>query len=192
MKLSINRGTKLSMKPAQSLAQTLAWSWAWTLAQSWAWSQHEVEHKPWNKVEYKPWHKVEHRASTNLNMNHVTKLSSKLNMNPAWCWAQTLAQSLAQSQQKVEHKPWHKVEHEPCHRFEDGVEHEASMKLSTNPGTKLTFPFYNLIGYLITPPHPNAKFPPITTLLNRPTYHKSAKVSPSSVKITCWTVVWWW
>ena len=28
-------------------------------------------------------------------------------------------------------------------------------------------------------PIPNAKFPPITTLLNRPTYHKSAKVSPS-------------
>ena len=25
--------------------------------------------------------------------------------------------------------------------------------------------------------HPNAKFPPITALLNRPTYHKSAKVS---------------
>ena len=27
-------------------------------------------------------------------------------------------------------------------------------------------------------PIPNAKFPPITALLNRPTYHKSAKVSP--------------
>ena len=32
----------------------------------------------------------------------------------------------------------------------------------------------------LTPHHPisNAKFPPITALLNRPTYHKSAKVSP--------------
>ena len=27
-------------------------------------------------------------------------------------------------------------------------------------------------------PIPNAKFPPITALLNMPTYHKSAKVSP--------------
>ena len=27
-------------------------------------------------------------------------------------------------------------------------------------------------------PIPDPKFPPITTLLNRPTYHKSAKVSP--------------
>ena len=27
-------------------------------------------------------------------------------------------------------------------------------------------------------PIPNAKFPPITALLNRPTYHKSANVSP--------------
>ena len=29
-------------------------------------------------------------------------------------------------------------------------------------------------------PIPNAKFPPITALLNRPTYHKSAKVSHHS------------
>ena len=28
-------------------------------------------------------------------------------------------------------------------------------------------------------PIPNAKFPPITALLNRPTYHKRSKVSPS-------------
>ena len=27
-------------------------------------------------------------------------------------------------------------------------------------------------------PIPNAKFPPITALLNRPTYHKRSKVSP--------------
>ena len=33
----------------------------------------------------------------------------------------------------------------------------------------------------LAPDHPilNAKFPPITALLNRPTYHESAKVTPS-------------
>ena len=35
-------------------------------------------------------------------------------------------------------------------------------------------------------PIPNAKFPPITTLLNRPTYHKSAKVSPPPFPQILW------
>ena len=35
-------------------------------------------------------------------------------------------------------------------------------------------------------PIPNAKFPPITTLLNRPTYHKSAKVSPPPFPQISW------
>ena len=35
-------------------------------------------------------------------------------------------------------------------------------------------------------PIPNAKFPPITALLNRPTYHKSAKVSPPPFPQILW------
>ena len=35
-------------------------------------------------------------------------------------------------------------------------------------------------------PIPNAKFPPITALLNRPTYHKSAKVSPPPFPQISW------
>ena len=35
-------------------------------------------------------------------------------------------------------------------------------------------------------PIPNAKFPPITTLLNRPTYHKSAKVFPPPFPQILW------
>ena len=35
-------------------------------------------------------------------------------------------------------------------------------------------------------PIPNAKFPPITALLNMPTYHKSAKVSPPHFPLISW------
>ena len=35
-------------------------------------------------------------------------------------------------------------------------------------------------------PIPNAKFPPITALLNRPTYHKGAKVSPPPFPQILW------
>ena len=35
-------------------------------------------------------------------------------------------------------------------------------------------------------PIPNAKFPPITALLNMPTYHKSAKVSPPPFPQILW------
>ena len=35
-------------------------------------------------------------------------------------------------------------------------------------------------------PIPNAKFPPITALLNIPTYHKSAKVSPPPFPQISW------
>ena len=35
-------------------------------------------------------------------------------------------------------------------------------------------------------PIPNAKFPPITALLNMPTYHKSAKVSPPPFPRISW------
>ena len=35
-------------------------------------------------------------------------------------------------------------------------------------------------------PIPNAKFPPITALLNRPTYHKSSKVSPPPFPQILW------
>ena len=35
-------------------------------------------------------------------------------------------------------------------------------------------------------PIPNAKFPPITALLNRPTYHKSIKVSPPPFPQILW------
>ena len=35
-------------------------------------------------------------------------------------------------------------------------------------------------------PIPNDKFPPITTLLNRPTYHESAKVSPPPFPQILW------
>ena len=35
-------------------------------------------------------------------------------------------------------------------------------------------------------PIPNAKFPPITALLNMPTYHKSAKVSPPPFPQISW------
>ena len=35
-------------------------------------------------------------------------------------------------------------------------------------------------------PIPNAKFQPITALLNRPTYHKSAKVSPPPFPLISW------
>ena len=35
-------------------------------------------------------------------------------------------------------------------------------------------------------PIPNAKFPPITALLNRPTYHKRSKVSPPSFPQILW------
>ena len=35
-------------------------------------------------------------------------------------------------------------------------------------------------------PMPNAKFPPITALLNMPTYHKSAKVSPPPFPQISW------
>ena len=40
----------------------------------------------------------------------------------------------------------------------------------------------------LTPHHPipNAKFPPITALLHRPTYHKSAKVSPPPFPQILW------
>ena len=40
--------------------------------------------------------------------------------------------------------------------------------------------FHELDPHWLAPHHPipNAKFPPITALLNRPTYHKSAKMSP--------------
>ena len=35
-------------------------------------------------------------------------------------------------------------------------------------------------------PIPNAKFPPITALLNRPTYHKRSKVSPPPFPQILW------
>ena len=43
-----------------------------------------------------------------------------------------------------------------------------------------------LIGWLPITLFPNAKFPPITALLNRPTYHKRSKVSPPPFPQILW------
>ena len=42
-------------------------------------------------------------------------------------------------------------------------------------------PYQNLIEYFPITPIPNVKFPPINLQLNKPTYHKSVKVSPHSL-----------
>ena len=55
------------------------------------------------------------------------------------------------------------------------------MKLGTKLSTKLAQIEISILQPDWLLPHhpiPDPKFPPITTLLNRPTYHKSAKVSP--------------
>ena len=48
--------------------------------------------------------------------------------------------------------------------------------------------FPNLDADWLAPHHriPNAKFPPITALLSRPTYHKSANVSPPPFPQMSW------
>ena len=109
-------------------------------------------HRIFHKISRIIFHRIFHKISCSICLKISHRISSKISHSISFRISHKISHSISR---KISHRIWCKISCRISYRIS-----QAGCWLVSSPS-----------------PIPNAKFPPITALLNRPTYHKSANVS---------------